>query len=315
MLGMAWGGRIAKLAAVVTTVVLLASGCADGIDQAHSVQTRLGRLEAVGDIDVDVPTADRGAQITVLLVAGVDDAGVVDLIASVDQVAIGEDYPSYRLELLEPGTADALVVDDAFATDARALHVVGSWRRTASAFVGDTTLTYETGRTTVLVTSDGGLAHDVAEASRVALPPKPVTWRFESGPGTVVLDGAVTTDDVDLVERVQRGVVSPSLPVAAGSWRLDRRRTQVELDLRTDLGATPSAELTPAAFGDKIAPLARTAVAAVGQPRRRVVLRLSRPTDDGTDVFAWWTSDRAPVDGRDRLNRGWDPWLAQVATA
>ena len=303
---------------MTTVAVLVAgSGCASGdLDQAHVVQTRLGRDDAVADVDVEVPTRDRGARISLLLDGGLDDASVLGLVASVEEITASQAYPSYRLDLVEPGTGDSLAVDDTFVADPRAAAVVGAWRRASSAFVGTTALTYEHGRTTVVVTSDGGLAHDVAEASRLASPPpKPVSWRFVSGPGTVVLDGAVDPADVDLVERVQRGVVSPTLPVAAVGWRLERRRTQAELDLRADLGTVAPAEVTLATWAEGIAPLVRTALASIGQPRRRVVLRLSRSTDNGTDVFGWWTSDQAPADGRDRLDRGWDAWLAGLATA
>lgn len=312
---MAWGGMVRSTAAVVTAAVLLVvSGCAEQLDVAHTVQTRIGRLVGVADVAVAVPASDRGARIEVVLRPGLDDAAVVALAAEVDGVAAAVAYPSYRLDLLEPGTADGLVLDDTFAADRRAASVVAAWRRTAGALVGDTTLTYEGGRTTVRVASDGGLAHDVAEAGRLPLPPGPVTWRFESGPGTVLVDGRIAPADVDLVERVQRSVVSPSLPVAARSWRLERRRTHASLDLAVDLGTTPAA-LTVADWGPRLAPLAQAASVAVGQPRRRIELRLTHPSATGTDVLAWWTSTHPPTPGRDPLRRGWDTWLTDQVAA
>lgn len=314
---MAWGGITRSAAAVTAAAALLAAGagCAREIDRAHSVQTELGRIAAVADVEVDATTADRGARIEVALGAGLDDAAVVALVAAVDRVASTHAYPSYRLDLTEPGTGDVLVVDDTFAEDRRAPAVVSAWRRTASAFIGDTTVTYEGRRTTVRVVSEGGMAHDVAESSRLAPPPRPVSWRYESSVATVVLAGRVTPADVALVARVQRGVVSPSLPVAARTWRLERQRTLAELDLRADVGSAAAGDLTAAVWGDRLGPLARTAVAALGRPRPRVVLRLSRPVDDGSDVFGWWTSDRAPAEGRDRLRRGWDEWLVQQSSS
>lgn len=300
----------------MTAAVLLAvvPGCSAELDQAHSAQTRLGRVAAVADVQVEVSGPGQGARIEIVLQPGLTDDEVVALAADVSRVAAEVAYPSYRLDLMEPGTGDGLTLDDTFATDPRASAVVAAWRRAAGVLVGDTVLSYQHGRTIVRVSSDGGLAHDVAESSRLELPPQPVTWRFETGPGTVLLDGRVTATDVDLVERVQRTVVSPSLALPAEAWRLERRRTHAELDLAADLGAVPAAQVTPDAWGQRLAPLARAAVAAVGRPRRQVVIRLTRPTDTGTDVLAWWTSDRLPSPGRDRLARGWDAWLvAQVA--
>ena len=117
---MVWGGRSRTTAAVTTAAVLAAvsAGCAGGVDQAHSVQTRIGRISSVTDVDVEVPTPDRAARIEVELAPGVDDAGLLALVASVDEVATREAYPSYRLDLREPGTGDVLVVDDTFTTDA-----------------------------------------------------------------------------------------------------------------------------------------------------------------------------------------------------
>ncbi|MEI5673528.1 MULTISPECIES: hypothetical protein [unclassified Nocardioides] len=297
----------------MTAAVLLvvATGCSSEVDRGAGIRNDLATHAAVAEVQVD----DQGAHLEIGLTPGLAEAAVVALVAEVDRVTAEQGEPSYLLELRETDAPDVLAVDEAFAADARAAEVVAAWRRSAAAFVGETRVTYESGRTTVEVASGGGLAHDVTESSRLPLPPQPVTWRYTSGAGTVVLDGKVSDGDIDLVERVQRGVSSPSLPLAAASWRLERGRSQVRLDLGTDLGPVAPADVTPAAWGGRIAPLARSGVAALGRQRRPVVVRLSHPVGERADVFAWWTSDRPPADGRDRLARGWDAWLVAQSRA
>ena len=316
------------MTAAAATASLLLGGCAEGVDQAHSVQTRLGRIVQVVAADVTVATPDSGARIAVTVAADLSPEDVVRLAQAVDAVAAGESYPSYRLELREAGEPDdVLVVDDAFAAAPGSADVVVRWRRVTNALLGPVALTHESGRTSVRVAAGAGLAHDVTEASRIRPTPARTAWRFDGDGGTVLLDGQVTTPDVGLVQLVQRTVVSPSLAVPAEGWRLERRRAHLQLDLEVDParlapGGVPAADLTARRWGARLAPLARVAVAALEHRRTpaRHVVRLWQRTGTaadgqgaGTDVLAWWTADRPPARGRDRFVRGWDAWLAAVA--
>lgn len=278
---MAWGGAVRSTAAVIATAALLGlAGCAD-----------------------EAPPPDPETPLVIDVPAGLGADGVVALAAAVERPYV---------DLVDPATGDVLAVDAGFGTDTRASAVVAAWRRLSATTLGPTTSSYEHGLSTVAVDSGGGLLHDVAEAARVAPPPAPSTWRFAGNEGVALVHGRVTASDVALVERVQAGVLSPSLGVAAARWRLERRATRLLLDLWLP-GAVPPEQLVPATWAHRLAPLVTAARTALGRPSRPAELRLLQAVDGGTDVVAWWSSDHPPAPGRDRLRRGWDAWLASRA--
>lgn len=311
------GFRVPSCALVLLPVLLLA-GCSEDVDQAHAVQTRLGRTEHVAASQVTSPTADRGAEITLDVTAGLSAAEVVALAADVAGTAADEDYLAYTLTLRESGTpADALVVDDDFGADPRAAAVVGHWQRLASALLGDITYRYQPGAEIIEVETDGSLVRDVQEAGRIGYGSTATSWRFAEGGIVYVDDGRLHPQDVLLVQRVQRTVASPSLPVPAPDWRLETRADHVLLDLPVVLpqGGVSAAQLTVAAYQLPVRTLVLGAVDALsvtGKPRWLRLYHVDGTTDD---LFGWWDSDQPPVPGRDPLHRGWDAWLETVAGA
>lgn len=297
---------------------LLLGGCSEDVDQAHAVQTRLGRMEHVAATQVTSPTADRGAEITLDVTTGLSAAQIVALAADVAETAADEDYLAYTLTLRESGTpTDALVVDDDFGADPRAAVVVGHWKRLASALLGEIVYRYQPGAEIIEVETDGSLVRDVQEAGRIGYGSTATSWRFAEGGSVYVDDGRLHPQDVLLVQRVQRTVASPSLPVPAPDWRLETRADHVLLDLPVVLpqGAVTASELTVAAYQQPVETLVLGAVDALSVTGKPRWLRLHHLDAAGDDLFGWWDSDRPPVPGRDPLHRGWDGWLETGAGA
>ncbi|MBB6628043.1 hypothetical protein H5V45_12010 [Nocardioides sp. KIGAM211] len=313
----------ATAAALLLSSCLLA-GCSEGVDLAHSVQTRLGRVDGVLSADVTAPSDAEAPRIELTVDPDLTAADLVLLLRAVGKVTVRDDYPSHRLEL-EPADeeGDVLVVDDTFAGRDDELAVLESWQAVTQALLGPVTYTVEDGTETIAVASDGGLLHDATEASRIGYGGAGTTWRFTSGPSAVLVTGRVAHADVEMLQRVQRSTVSSELPVAATSWRLERRRDHVLLALEVGLPEqVEPARLTTERYAEDLRPLARAALAAVGvgdAPRapdaRPVWLQLRHDTPAGDDVFGFWVSDHRPVHGRDRLDRHWDRWLVALAGA
>ena len=317
------GGFRAPACALALLCVQALSACSADVDQAHAVQTRLGRLDHVVASDVTSPTLDRGAEIALDVEPGLSPAQVVAVAGAVADAAADEDYLAYRLTLRAADTAtDALVVDDDFGTDPHAAAVVGHWQRLASAVLGAITYRYQPGAEIVEVETAGSLVHDVEEAGRIGYGGTATTWRFVEGGSVYVDDGRLHPQDVLLVQRVQRTVASPSLPVPAPDWRLETRADHVLLDLPVDLPQTDvdASLLTVAAFEQPLSSLALGALDALSVASKPVWLRLHHGSGEaGTrgsdDIFGWWSSERPQVPGRDPLFRGWDAWLAGLADA
>lgn len=320
---MTWGGtgrarraRTAATALVATLALVPAlAACSRGIDQAHSVQTRLGRLDDLVATDVTVASPSQGARIEVEVVAGLAPRRVVEIAQQIDEVAEAEDYRPYRLELRESDHPDdSLLVDDGFQATPSAIDVVAGWRRVVSASVGSVAMVAELGTRTVEIDSGPALLHDVTEAARLPAALRVSTWTFRADPATVVVAGAVGQGDVEVTGRVQRELGSPSLPVGAERWRLASYADHLQLDVDADLPADLVAQyLTRTTWGSRLEPLAGAAVTAVAVSRTPVWVRLVHATESGDDVFAWWTSGRPVTPGRDRLARGWDRWLQTIA--
>ncbi|MDP2775784.1 MAG: hypothetical protein Q8O61_19675 [Nocardioides sp.] len=312
------GGFRAQTCALALLPALLLAGCAEDVDQAQAVQTRLGRVELVSSSEVTSPTSDRGARIALVVRAGLSAAEVVALTGAVADIAADEDYLAYRLALRVAGTPTAaLVVDDDFGDDRRAAVVVRHWQRLSSALLGEITYRYQPGAEIVEVETVGSLVHDVQEAGRIGYGSAATTWRFAAGGSVYIDDGRLHPQDVLLVQRVERTVASPSLPVPAPGWRLETRADHVQLDLPVVLpqsGVAPST-LTVKAFELPLRSLAVGALDALSVTGKPVWLRLHHPSSEGDDVFGWWASDDPPLPGRDPLHRGWDAWLEALAGA
>lgn len=331
MLGMGtFGGRraVARASARVALpaalcVVLSAgmlTGCTRALDQAHSIQTKLGRIDEVGDATVTTPSDERTPAITVRYTGIASDRELARLLTEIDRVADEADYPPYRLDLVAadaPG--DTLVVDDTFIGSEAEPTVLTTWRRVTGALLGDVTYSYQPGNETIGVESGPAVAHDVGEASRVGYGFRDTTWTFRDEGTTFVVSGRISPTDVVLFQAVQRSVSSESLPAPARTWRLERRTDHVLLDLDVSLpGPVAPERLTVARYGDDVGRLVQAALGAVRAEGLPVWLRLHHRADpedpsSADDVFAYWVSGQQPVRGRDRLLRGWDQWLAALA--
>ncbi|WP_143099696.1 hypothetical protein [Nocardioides psychrotolerans] len=320
------GGRASRCVLALALATALAPAlvsCSRGIDQAQSVQTRIGRIHGVAASRVSAPSAALAGAVSVDLEEGLSVAEVLTVVASVARAAEAEDYADYRLTLREEGGRGAdrttLVVDGDVARGPRADAVVTGWRRLQSALVGTVDHTHQPGAETIVVTTPGGLLHDVVESARIGYGTAATTWRFADGGSTYVDDGRIGPRDVRLVQRVQRTVASPTLPLGAPGWRLETHDTQVLLDLPVALTDAVDPEgFTLRAFARPVRPLVEAAVDALDVPGRDLVVRLISPDSDGSDdsdgdVVGWWSSARPTVRGRDPLHRGWDVWLSTVA--
>lgn len=318
-----WGGRLVATAALLPAPLVLAAlaalaGCAGTqVDRAMGVRADVGRLPAVAEVSVAGPSADRGAQVAVTVRSGAGVGEVVRVARRVAEAGGDGGWSTYRLELREADhPEDLLVGDEAFATGG-ARSAVEAFRRTSDALLGPLTWTVAPGSTTVAVDAGGGLAHDVQEAARTAYGDRTTTWRFVAGAGTVLVDGRVGPAEQELVERVQRSVASPALPVPADHWWLEARDDHVLLDLEVALPGAPvaGADLVPERYADAVGRLAGTALDAVRGGRPRLAVPLWLRLREGADVFAWWRSDRPPVPGRDPLGRGWDRRLHHLTAS
>ena len=318
MLGMrTFGGRraVARASALLLALpVLSVAGCSGALDQAHSVQTHLNRIDEVADSQVSTPSASTGAAIEVVY-DGVDTArSLARLIKAIDAVADGEDYPSYRLDLVPAANdRDRLTVDDSFAGSDDETSVLDNWFATTGALLGDVRYRFEPGTEEIDVDSGAGIAHDVGEASRIRYGFPGTVWTFRDGDSSFVASGRVSPTDVSLFQGAQRTVTSEVLPAPASAWTLERRDRHVLLDLEVDFpgGPVPPERITVQRYGDAVARLSDAAMAVVRTAGLPATIRLIAATPDGDDdVFGYWVSDRRPVRGRDPLARGWDLWLA-----
>ena len=304
----------ALLALSLATTVL--AGCTGAVDQAHSIQTKLGRIEAISEADVTTPTADRGAAISVTY----DGEGTVRelsaLIAAIDKIATDADYPSFRLDL-QPveSEGDLLVVDDSFSGSDDETGVLDNWLTALDVVLGDITYTFEPGNESIDVDAGAAIAHDVSEASRLRYGFPDTTWTFRNGDTSFAASGRISPTDVMLFQDVQRSVSSAVLPAPAPAWRLERRDKRVLLDLDVAFQDAPvdPAQLTIRRYDDDVERLTTAAFAAVDVAGLPVRMQLRNPTETGADVFGYWISDQHPVRGRDRLMRGWDLWLVALA--
>jgi hypothetical protein len=303
----------ALLGATLSSLLLV--GCAESIDEARTVQTHLGRLHQVIDVDVTTPSTDRAAAITVTYDGDLDQPAVLaDLVAAVVKVADDLDYPAFPLTLV-PATEpkSALTIGAAFRSPAAEDAVLSTWFTLTGALLGTVAYVALPDGETIAVSSDGGAAHDLAEVQRIGHGSARTTWVFRAGTATFTVGGRVRPSDLGLFQAVQRNAGVEGQPVWVHAWQLDRRPGHVRLDLDLALGDAVVApgRLTVVRYGRTLAPLARNSLIALGSSRRPTYLTLH----NGTDTLATWASDQAPGKGRDPLGRGWDVWLMQQAAA
>ena len=317
----AFGGRrvVTRVSALlVLSVPVATAGCSAALDQAHSVQTKLGRIGEIGDASVSTPSRDTGAAIRIDYADATTVRELSRLIAAIDQVADEEEYPSYRLELAPAGSdGDRLVVDDTFVGSDDEQSVLANWFAVTAALLGDVTYTYEPGNESIAVDAGAGVAHDVGEASRVGYGFPETTWIFQNDGTAFVTAGRVSATDVTLFQGVQRTVSSEVLPTPAPTWRLERHDDHVVLDLDVAFpgGPVPPERLTIGRYGDDVERLVVAALDAMRPASLPVWLRLHHASATDDDLFGYWVSDRRPVRGRDRLVRGWDRWMYLLGRA
>lgn len=299
------------------------AGCSGAVDRSRTVQTHLDRIDQVVRVDITSPAWDRGAAFAVTY-EDVDDAtGLAALIAEIDTAATDQGYATYRLDLTSDDASDDtgdahLLVDETFTGSPDEDAVLDGYYALTDTVLGAVTYDVQPAGESITVDSGGGIAHDVTEAARLGYGGATTTWTFRNRGTTFVAAGAVTPDDATLLQQVQRTVGSSTLPAAATTWRLDRRDGHVRLDLDVTFrdGPVEPALLTAETYGDTVAPLAEAALTATEVARLPVWLGLGYPTADGSgalDEFGTWTSTQPPARGRDRLGRGWDFWLYNLA--
>ena len=308
-------GRVAACLALALPVALLSS-CTAALDQAHTVQTKLNRIEQVTRSSVTTPSADTGAAITVTFTRADSVRTLARLVAQIDAVADEEAYPSYRLDLVPADSeGERLMVDDSFTGSDDEEAVLGNWFATTSALLGDVRYRFEPGEESIELDSGAGILHDVGEAGRIGYGSPATVWTFRDGEDAFVASGRVAPADTALFQATQRTVSSEVLPAPASSWLLQRLDGHVLLDLDVGFPAAPvpPERLTIAQYGEDVARLASAAMGAVGTAGLPVTLRLVNVAPQSRDVFGHWESDRRPVRGRDPLVRGWDLWLARLA--
>ncbi|WP_243060506.1 hypothetical protein [Nocardioides sp. SR21] len=311
-----FGGRraltlVCALAALCLPAGTLA-GCSAALDLAHSVQTKLGRIDGVVGASVATPTRTTGAAIAVTFADADSERELAALVKEIDEVADDAEYPSYRLDLTPAGgSGDRLTVDDTFSASPDRDTVLGNWFSVTAALLGPVQYSFEPGAESISVDSGAGVGHDVGEASRIRYGFSNTTWTFTNGDTTFVVSGRVSPTDVTMFESVQRSVSSDVLPAPARSWRLERHEGHVLLDLDVTFAEGPvdPARLTVEEYGDDIDRLLIAAVPASRIAGLPVRLGLRNPP---ADVFGYWISDERPQRGRDPLVRGWDLWILTV---
>ncbi len=308
-------GRGRAALAVVGAVLLGGTACSADLDRAQGLDTTLAGVDGVDDAVVLAATRDTANQIEVTLDLGLDPTETLATVKRVDAAARDAGFTTYVLSLSRTITdGDVLQVDDTFAGSSEAKGVVGNWIRVLDALLGEVTYEFGPGNEAIQVVSGGGIAHDIAEASRIGSGGTETTWRFLADTSEFVVTGQVTRRDVTLFNRVQRTVSSTVLPAPARHWELQRYTGHVLLDLEVDLdGGDHPGRITLERWATSIRPLAGAAVTSTRYPGTPRFLQLSDVTSAGRDTFAVWSSEGAPVRGRDRYSRGWDLWWVKVA--
>jgi hypothetical protein len=303
---------IAVVAALLATAL---SGCAADLDESRAVQTEIGRVHQVVDVEVTTPSRDHAPAVSVTYSDAVDDpTELTALVRAVGRVTARRDYPAYLLTLVPAVDHDsALTVDEGFVDRDDAGDVLTTWFAVIDALIGPVRYVARPDGETITVDSGGGAAHDIAEVRRIRHGTATTTWTFRAGGGTFTASGRVRASDAALFQAVQRNAGSAGQPAWASGWQLDRRATHVRLDLDVDLdgGAVVPAQVTIPRFGRAIAPLADTSLTALLATGLPAWLRLH----DGDDVFGSWASGQEPATGRDPHRRGWDAWLVKRAAA
>lgn len=309
-------GRGYAVLAAVGAVLLGGTACSADRDRAQGLDTTLAGIDGVDDAGVRSATKDTANQIEVTLDLGLDPTETLATVKRVDNAARDAGFTTYVLELSRTITdGDVLVVDDTFAGSRDATQVVGNWIRVLDALLGEVTYEFGPGNESIEVVSGGGIAHDVAEASRIGSGGTATTWRFVADTSAFVVSGPVTRRDVTLFNRVQRTVSSTVLPVLSTDWELQRHTGHVLLDLEVSLdGGEDPERITLERWATSIRPLATVAVTSTRYPGTPRFLQLSDVTTAGRDTFAVWSSESAPVRGRDRHSRGWDLWWLRLAS-
>lgn len=317
--GRGWRPGRARARLAVTLVVAVAApglvACARDLDRAQSLHTTLGALVGVSDADVAAATADTAARLDIVLDRGLGAGAALQVIRDVTAVADEAGWTHYLLDVRRSLVdQDSLVVDEGFPRSGRARVVIESWIRVTDALLGEVTHSYQAGNETISVVSGGDIGHDVAEASRIGYGRSGTTWRFHAEGATYVVSGRVERRDTALFDRVQRTVSSPVLPVPATTWRLERRSSQVLLDLEVNLAGDDPERISVERQARSIRPLAVAALNSTRSGERARWLLISDRTATGEkDPFASWSSTSAPVQGRDRYLRGWDRWWRRLA--
>lgn len=312
------GGRRAVATALAVGALLSSglAGCSGQADGACAMRDDLRRLDGLRAAQVGEPGPDRAVSLTLTYDGAVDDtAGLAALVSEVGTVAADHGCPSYRLTLvpaLAPGSE--LTVEDDFGGRPRDRTTLRTWLRLTDALLGSVSYAVDAGAETIRVHSEGGTAHDLARAQRIGHGTDRTVWVFDGGAGTFVVTGRVTGRDLRLFWAVQRSAGAEDQPVWAPSWQLDRRADHVRLDLTVDLAAVAApGRLTVARHGRAVAPLVRTAMAAIRATGLPAWLRLHTAGAEPDDVFGSWASDQPAERGRDPLDRGWDAWLDRRA--
>ena len=308
-------GQGCAVLVAVGAVLLSGTACSADLDRAQALGTTLTGINGVDDAGVVSATTDTANQIEVTLDLDLDATETLGTIKRVDTAARHAGYTTYVLELSRTITdGDVLQVDHTFARSREAKQVVGNWIRVLDAMLGAVTYEFGPGNESIEVVSGGGIAHDVAEASRIGSGGLETTWTFVADTSEFVVSGQVTRRDVTLFNRVQRTVSSTILPVPSRHWTLQRHTGHLLLDLEVDLdGGERPERITLERWETAIRPLATDAVASTRYPGTPRFLQLSDVTAAGRDTFAVWSSDADPVRGRDRYSRGWDLWWQRLA--
>lgn len=304
----------AAIAAIVAMLGATLSGCADTVDEARTLEAKIGRLHQVVDATVATPTADQAGAISVTYADDVDNPSeLAALVARVEAVAAERDYPAHRLALVPSVEPDStLVVDGGFGGADAQDEVLTTWFTLTDALLGPVTYVVRPDGEAITVDSQGGAAHDLAEVHRIGHGTPRTTWVFRSGAATFTASGRVRAADITLFQVMQRNAGAAGQPASVRDWQLDRRDTHVRLDLDIALGRSDVApeQLTTGRYARTLAPLVHNALVALTGTGLPAWLRLHH----GADVFGSWATDRTPAKGRDPLGRGWDAWLVQQST-